>query len=63
MTFQIEVRAEDGGSKVLQNVGILLQHYTLSQPRRSRLESSLPWKHQVSFNDFALYIQSNWLEV
>jgi hypothetical protein len=29
---------EDGGNNVLRNVGILPQHYTVSQPRRPRLE-------------------------
>jgi len=33
------VSPEDGGSKVLQNTGILLQHYTASQTRRPWLES------------------------
>jgi len=28
---------ENGGRKIIQNVGILSQHYTSSQPRRSRL--------------------------
>jgi hypothetical protein len=32
------LHSEDGGSKVLRNVGILPQHYTMSPPRRSRLE-------------------------
>jgi hypothetical protein len=35
---------EDGGSMVLRNVGILPQHYTASQPRRPRLESTSSWK-------------------
>jgi len=30
--------SEDGSSKVLQNVGILLQHCTVSQPRRLSCE-------------------------
>jgi len=30
---------EDGGSNVLQNNGIILYHYTASQPRRPQLES------------------------
>jgi len=30
------------GSKVLRNVCVLSQHYTASQPRRPRLESSPP---------------------
>jgi hypothetical protein len=29
---------EDGGSKVLRNVGILPHHYTPSEPTRRRLE-------------------------
>jgi len=36
---------EDGGNMDLRNVGILPQHYMTSQPRRTRLESSLPWNH------------------
>jgi len=32
------------GSKVLQNVGIRPQNYTATQPRRTWLESSPPWK-------------------
>jgi len=39
---------EDGGSMVLRNVGILPQHYTASQRRKSRLESLPPWKFQNS---------------
>jgi hypothetical protein len=33
---------EDGGSMDLQNLGILEQHYTVSQPRRPQHESSPP---------------------
>jgi len=33
--------SEDGGSMVLRNYGILLQHYTASQPRRLR-QQGLP---------------------
>jgi hypothetical protein len=40
---------EDGDSTVLRNVGILPQHYTASQPRRPRLESSSLWKSQISY--------------
>jgi hypothetical protein len=36
----------DGGSKV-QSVGNLSQHYTLAQPRKPLLESSLLWKPQI----------------
>jgi len=32
-----------GGPCCLRNVGILLQHYTASQPRGPRLVSSLLW--------------------
>jgi hypothetical protein len=39
----LNLHTEDGGGMDLRNVGILLQHYTVSQPRRSRLESS-PWR-------------------
>jgi len=38
---------EDVGSKVLQNVGILLHHYMASKHRRPWHESSL-WKPQIS---------------
>jgi hypothetical protein len=41
---------EDGGSKALRNFGILPHHCTVSQPRRSWLESSWPWKPQVSLH-------------
>jgi len=33
---------EDGDSLDLQNVGVLPQHFTASQPKRRRLESSPP---------------------
>jgi len=32
---------EDGGSQVLQNVGILPYHYTASEPKRPQLETLL----------------------
>jgi hypothetical protein len=32
------IHPEDGGSKLLRNVGILPQHHTMSEPRRQRLE-------------------------
>jgi hypothetical protein len=41
-------RNEDGGSMILRNVGILPQRYTMSGPRKPRLESSSPWKPQTS---------------
>jgi len=39
-----------GGNEALRNVGILPQHYTTSQPRRPRLESSSfrSFSHSVS---------------
>jgi len=40
------IQCEDGGSMDLWNTGILLQHCTVSQPRRPKLESSLPWNPQ-----------------
>jgi hypothetical protein len=40
--------SEVGGSMKLWNFGILTQHHTASQPRRSRLEISPPWKLQNS---------------
>jgi hypothetical protein len=38
--FHILVRthSEDGGNKVLRNVGILTHYYTVSHPRRPRLD-------------------------
>jgi hypothetical protein len=35
------LRPEDGASMVLRKVGILPQHYTVSQPRRPRHETAL----------------------
>jgi hypothetical protein len=37
----IHSHPEDGGSKVVRNVGILPHHYTASQARRRRLEISV----------------------
>jgi len=41
---------EDGSSKVLQNIGIILQHYTVSQCRRceSSLSCKPPILHAIS---------------
>jgi len=36
----LNLHPEDGGSTILRNVGMLSQHYKLSQPRRPRLEES-----------------------
>jgi len=44
----LDMPLEDGGSMDLRNIGILSQHYTASQPRRRRLETSLPRKLQNS---------------
>jgi hypothetical protein len=38
---------EDGGIKVLRNIGILPQHYTALQLRRPRREFSSQWKPQT----------------
>jgi len=35
----VTLQVEDGGSKDLQNIGDLLQHYTVTQPRRPWMES------------------------
>jgi len=45
------VTSEDGGGIVLRNVGVLPQQYTASRLRRPRLESSLPWKPQISHTE------------
>jgi hypothetical protein len=47
---------EDRSSMDLWNVGILPQHYAVSQPTRSRLESSLLWKSPHS--QYILYNSS-----
>jgi len=39
---------EDGGSEILRNIVILLQHYTTSQDRTPWDESSPPWKPKIS---------------
>jgi hypothetical protein len=39
---------EDVGTILLRYVGILPQHYTASQSRRPRFESSLPWRPHTS---------------
>jgi len=41
-------RSEDGGSKALRDVGILTDNYTVLQAGRPWLESSPPWKPQIS---------------
>jgi len=40
---------ENGGNKVLRNVGILPQHCTASHPRRPRLKSRSNSIHTTSF--------------
>jgi hypothetical protein len=42
----LHLQGEDEGSKAHQKVGVLPHQYTTSQPRRLRLEYSLPWKHE-----------------
>jgi hypothetical protein len=48
-------KGEDGGSKVFQNIGILPQHYPISQPRRLWHESSLP-ENLKSCNKFKKFL-------
>jgi hypothetical protein len=45
-------QGKDGGSKVLQNVGILPQYYTALQPRTPQLGSVL---HQNLFSCFIMF--------
>jgi hypothetical protein len=42
VTIFVSLHLEDGGNTILRNVGILSQHYTASQPRRTRLETENP---------------------
>jgi len=42
---------EDRDSMDLRNVGVLLQHYTASHPKRPRFESSSPCRLQISHKD------------
>jgi hypothetical protein len=51
----LHLHPKDRSSMALRNVGILPQHYTTSQPRRQRLESSPPWKHQISLRDYDIF--------
>jgi len=50
----------DGGSMVLQNVGILPHVYTVSQPRRPWLESSSLWKPQIPHYSKYLSFRNSW---
>jgi len=43
-------KGEDGGSMVLQNIGILLHCYKASEPRRPWPESLLSWKPSILQN-------------
>jgi len=43
------LRPEDEDIIVLRNEGVLPHKYTASQPRRTRLESSSPWKPQFFY--------------
>jgi len=47
-----EFHPEDGGSKVVRNIGILPLQYTVSQSRTPRLEFLPPWKPQISNTKF-----------
>jgi hypothetical protein len=47
-----------GGSMNLWDVGIVPQCYTVSQPRRPQLESSLPWKPHILHKIYISFICS-----
>jgi hypothetical protein len=51
---------EDGGSKILQNIGVLLQHCMVLWPRRPWLKSLPLWKHQMSHRDCILSLSTYW---
>jgi hypothetical protein len=54
---------DDGGSMDLRNGAVLPHHYTVSDPRRPRLESASPWlKSRESNNTWfqTLYLQKIW---
>jgi len=42
---------EDGGTKVLRNVGFLPQHYTASQPRSPRFEFDFSFVQSVGYTE------------
>jgi len=46
--LHFQLHPEDGSSNVLRNVGVLPEHYTASQSRKPRFESSRQLKHQIS---------------
>jgi hypothetical protein len=49
--LRFPLHPEDGGSTVLRNVGIILHHYTASQPRRLRQHGPLKrWYHITSLH-------------
>jgi len=47
-TFRRSMLLPSSGCRDLWNVGIILQHYTSSQHIRLGLESSPPWKLQIT---------------
>jgi hypothetical protein len=47
----------DGDGMVLWNIGTLLQHYMVSQPRRPQLESSPPWIPQILWQTVVVHVQ------
>jgi hypothetical protein len=51
--YCFHLHPEDRGSKVLQNTDILLQHYTVSQPRRLQLVKYIfrNLKHRMTVNE------------
>jgi hypothetical protein len=54
ISFCLFLQGEDGGCMHLWNFGILLQHYTVSQPRRTRRESSRLWEPLISMPIYLL---------
>jgi len=55
---------QGGDSKVLQNTGILPQHYNMSQPRKPQHKYSLPCKPQISCIKlfFQFYKSQRWVK-
>jgi len=52
-------RVEDGGSTVLQNVGLQPPHYMLQQPRKPQILSSQPWKPWIFHVEVAIVTESH----
>jgi len=52
--FRSPCYIEGAGSMNIRNFGILLQHYTVSQPRKHRLEVNIVLKQHTHWGDIAL---------